>query len=337
MKKLTLVLLLVLSGCASNESLTQADTEPSLDSPVIVAGAFPVSWLASEIANGCAGIVDLTPAGGDVHDLELTPNQTAEIIDADLVITVSGFQPAFDDAALAGPAPLLDLLPLVNPIYGETHSHEGEDGHGHEGEDGHGHEDEDGHGHGHEDEDGHGHEEESESKDSKILDPHFWLDPNRAIMAATAIKGEIEKLSDSCAVEASANLQTLIADLTAVDLDFKSTLANCQSRTIVVSHEAFGYLSDAYQLKQVAVTGLDPASEPSASRIAEIIALAKKEQVSAVFSEESANPAVAEILANELQVGVLQLNPIELKPASLDYLIEMEQNLDNLSQGLNCR
>ena len=106
---------------------------------------------------------------------------------------------------------------------------------------------------------------------------------------------------------------------------------------MVVSHEAFGYLAKAYDLEQIAVAGLDPESEPSAARISEIIAIAKEKKVSAVFTEENANPAVANILAKELKVGVLVLNPIELKPASLDYLTEMQQNLLNLSQGLGCR
>jgi zinc transport system substrate-binding protein len=105
---------------------------------------------------------------------------------------------------------------------------------------------------------------------------------------------------------------------------------------LVVSHEAFGYLGDAYQLGQIAVTGLDPESEPSAARISEIVQLAKSENVLAVFTESNANPAVADILAQELGVGVLPLNPIELKPASLDYLVEMEENLLNLTKGLDC-
>ena len=58
--------------------------------------------------------------------------------------------------------------------------------------------------------------------------------------------------------------------------------------------------------------------------------------MAAVFTERSANPAVAEILADELKVGVLPLDPIELKPASLDYLTVMATNLSNLREGLVC-
>jgi len=314
MKKLISLfsLIVILVGCSSTETPEQVKEEL----PQIVTGAFPIAWLSSQLAGDCAVVNDLTPAGGDVHDLELTPAQTAAIIDADLIISVSGFQISFDDAVANTTADVLDLLPLIDPILGETHSHNhsGETDHDHEGETDH---------------------EKISGEES--LDPHFWLDPNRAITAANLIKEVINTLSDDCATETSDNYQSLVQNLTQIDVDYRDELSQCQSKTMVVSHEAFGYLAKAYDLEQIAVAGLDPESEPSAARISEIIAIAKEKKVSAVFTEDNANPAVADILAKELKVGVLVLNPIELKPASLDYLTEMQQNLLNLSQGLGCR
>lgn len=322
MKKFTMLLPLfvVLAGCSS----PQAPQQAAEDLPQIVTGAFPVAWLSGQLAGDCAVVNDLTPAGGDVHDLELTPTQTAAIIDADLIVTVSSFQSAFDDAVANTQADVLDLLPFIDPIVGKAHSHDHSNDSDHE----------------HEDEFEHSHEDESEHEkhsEQEVLDPHFWLDPIRSITAVNLIKEKIEALNDDCASEVANNYQTLIQNLTQMDIDYRAELVKCDSRTLVVSHEAFGYLAQAYDLEQIAVAGLDPESEPSAARISEIISMASEKKVSAVFTEASANPAVAEILAQELKVGVLTLNPIELKPASLDYLTEMQQNLLNLSQGLGCR
>ncbi|CAB4571651.1 unannotated protein [freshwater metagenome] len=320
MKKLLIVLLLLISACSSTTESSNAEL------PTITTGAFPIAWLSSELSAGCATVNDLTPAGGDVHDLELTPSQTASVVDADLVITATGFQSALDDAVANTSAPVLDLMTIVNPISGHSHDHD--HGHSHESESGHSHESESGHSH-EMDADG--------SKKSEILDPHFWLDPNRMIVAAAAIRDELSKLSDECRDNALENFANLEASLIQLDMDYQNGLRQCSSNTLVVSHEAFGYLGDVYELEQIAVTGLDPESEPSAARITEIINLAKEQKVSAVFTESSANPAVADILANELKVGVLPLNPIELKPASLDYLGEMQENLRNLIKGLDCK
>ena len=333
MKKLLLVSLLLLGACSSPTDSSNADL------PTITTGAFPIAWLSSELTSGCATVNDLTPVGGDVHDLELTPSQTASVIDADLVITATGFQAAFDDAVATTAAPVLDLMTIINPIFGHDHDHD----HASESDHAHDHSSESDHAHDHSSESDHAHESEqghakdSESKESSdVLDPHFWLDPNRMVLAAAAIRDQVSNLSAQCAQTAAANYVALEAALIELDLQFQSNLAQCRSNTLVVSHEAFGYLGDAYQLEQIAVTGLDPESEPSAARISEIVQLAKSENVLAVFTESNANPAVADILAQELGVGVLPLNPIELKPASLDYLVEMEENLLNLTKGLDC-
>ena len=315
-KTFAAVLVLTLVGCSNSTQTAE------LPLPQITTGVFPVAWLASELAGGCAGITDLTPSGGDVHDLELTASQTRAILSADLVLTVSGFQPSFDDAVTTRTGTTLDLINEINPITGVKHHH--------------GHEDDDEHGH--EDDDEHGHEDESgDKKDNEILDPHFWLDPNRSLTAVELISNQIAALDENCATAVASNKQRVISDLTQLDLAYSSDLAQCQSRTLIVSHQAFGYLADAYNLTQIAVAGLDPEGEPSAARLKEVINLAKAQEVSAVFTESSANPAVAETLAKELVVGILTLDPIELKPPSLDYLLVMNTNLENLKEGLACR
>jgi len=300
-KTFAAVLVLTLVGCSNSTQTAE------LPLPQITTGAFPVAWLASELAGGCAGVTDLTPSGGDVHDLELTASQTRAILSADLVLTVSGFQPSFDDAVTTRTGTTLDLINEINPITGVKH------------------------GHGHADEDAHADE------DGEQLDPHFWLDPSRSLTAVELISNQIAALDENCATAVASNKQRVISDLTQLDLAYSSELAQCQSRTLIVSHQAFGYLADAYNLTQIAVAGLDPEGEPSAARLKEVINLAKAQEVSAVFTESSANPAVAETLAKELAVGILTLDPIELKPASLDYLLVMNTNLENLKQGLACR
>ena len=54
----------------------------------------------------------------------------------------------------------------------------------------------------------------------------------------------------------------LTDDLSRLDEQFRDGLADCASRDLVTSHEAFGYLADAYGLRQVGITGLSPEAEP---------------------------------------------------------------------------
>lgn len=65
----------------------------------VVASFYPLAWAASQVGGELSAVTDLTPAGGEPHDLELTPSQVATIVDADLVIAMgAGFQPAVEAA-----------------------------------------------------------------------------------------------------------------------------------------------------------------------------------------------------------------------------------------------
>ena len=288
---------LILAGCSN----AAEDSQPASESlPSIVTGSFAVAWLASSISDGCAVVTDLAPSGGDAHDLELTASQTASILDADLVIPVDGLQPAFDAVAESKSSGVFDILDLLDPLTAENHA------------------DEDGH-------ENHG-----------LLDPHFWLDPKRVSDAAGFLGAEISKLSADCATKVEVTVPAVQAQLEDLTQEFETSLATCSSRTIVVSHEAFGYLADAFNLEQIGVAGLDPEGEPSAARLKEVIDLANSLGVSAVFTESTVNPDVAQTLADALEVGILTLDPLEIASVSKDYISLMQTNLEALRSGLNC-
>ncbi len=297
---------LILAGCSN----AAEDSQPASESlPSIVTGSFAVAWLASSISDGCAVVTDLAPSGGDAHDLELTASQTASILDADLVVPVDGLQPAFDAVAESKSSGVFDILDLLDPLTAEDHADED------------GHED-------HADEDGH--------EDHGLLDPHFWLDPKRVSDAAGFLGAEISKLSADCATKVEVTVPAVQAQLEDLTQEFETSLATCSSRTIVVSHEAFGYLADAFNLEQIGVAGLDPEGEPSAARLKEVIDLANSLGVSAVFTESTVNPDVAQTLADALEVGILTLDPLEIASVSKDYISLMQTNLEALRSGLNC-
>ena len=57
-------------------------------------------------------VTNLTPAGAEPHDLELTPDQIDEVLDAKAVFELGrGFQPAVEDAAEQRDGTTVQLLP----------------------------------------------------------------------------------------------------------------------------------------------------------------------------------------------------------------------------------
>jgi zinc transport system substrate-binding protein len=162
-------------------------------------------------------------------------------------------------------------------------------------------------------------------------DPHVWLDPIRFIHVVQRI---------GTALHASA--APLVKDLKALDRDYRSGLKDCRRHEIVTSHAAFGYLAQRYGLKQVAITGLAPESEPSPKQLADVVRIVKQTHATTVFFETLISPRLADTVAREVGAKTAVLDPIEgLTPAEQkagdDYLSLMRQNLAALRKALACR
>ena len=78
----------------------------------VVAALAPLAELASRVGGDDVAVEDLTPVGGEPHDLELTTDQVDDVLDADLVLLVGGgFQEAVEEAADGSDAEVLDVDP----------------------------------------------------------------------------------------------------------------------------------------------------------------------------------------------------------------------------------
>ena len=108
---------------------------------------------------------------------------------------------------------------------------------------------------------------------------------------------------------------------------------------MVVSHDAFGYLSK-YGLRVQGIAGLSPDAEPSARHIRELQDLIRSDGITTVFSETLASPKLAESLARDLALRSQVLDPIEGvqedAPSGTDYLTLMRGNLRKLERANSC-
>jgi zinc transport system substrate-binding protein len=88
----------------------------------VVAGFYPLAFAAEQLRGVDVEVTNLTPAGAEPHDLELTPREVEEILGADLVLYLGeGFQPAVEEAVESGEAPALDALDGLELRDGDPH------------------------------------------------------------------------------------------------------------------------------------------------------------------------------------------------------------------------
>lgn len=303
---------LALSACS-----TTADAGAS--GPTVLTSVYPLQYVVEQVAGDLAVVESLTPAGADPHSLELSPRVAREIGEADAVVTLSGFQAAVDTAvAERNPTHLLDAADVV-----DLHS-AGEDGHDHGDE----HADDDHAEDEHSEDDGHDHGTD---------DPHFWLDPTALAAVGDAVGDLLAEIDPDNAATYTANAAALRADLTDLDATLRTGLAACERDVVVVTHAAFGYLTEAYGLTQVGISGIDPDTEPSPARLREIRDVVTEHGVTALYTEVLLGPGVVGALAGDLGVETLVLDPIETQAAGTsDYRDAMLANLEALRTGLGC-
>lgn len=311
--------LLLTSGCAALSDDSGSSASGSDSGKVQIAAAFyPLEFVAERVAGDLAEVTPLTKPGVEPHDLELSINQTAALQSADLILTEHGFQPAVDDAVEQ------DVKGEVVDVEKIVELRKAEEGH----EEGHGDEHAEGEEAAAEDEHAHG-----ES------DPHFWHDPLLMAQYAEGVRDALVKADPDNAETYEANAKSLTEDLTKVDEEFKTGLAQCKIKDVVVSHDAFGYL-DKYGLEFESIAGLTPDAEPNPAQLAEIGEHAKEHGVTTIFSERLVSTALADTLADDLGLKTAVLDPIEGLSADTegeDYLSLMRQNLDALKAANGCQ
>lgn len=327
--------LLATAACGGDAGENATPVTDGADSLNVVVGFYPLQFVAERVAGTTAEITNLTQPGAEAHDLELTPRQIASLADADLVIYQKGFQPAVDAAVeQAQPARVLDVASVASfhtiDATGEhAHDHGDEAAHDEESPEAEAHADEPTT---QEDAD-HAHAEGD-------ADPHIWLSSENMTTITTATAEALAEARPDDQHAFRTNSAALTEELTALHDEFSAGLATCERREFVVSHAAFGYLADDYDLTQIPIRGLTPDNEPSPARIAEVQQLAREHGVTTIFYETLVSPAVAEAIAGDLNLKTDVLDPLEgLTPEAkgADYLEVMESNLTALKAANECR
>jgi zinc transport system substrate-binding protein len=178
---------------------------------------------------------------------------------------------------------------------------------------------------------------ERHESEEGAADPHVWLDPSRLASLGDVIAREMAEIDGDNSDVYESNAEDLEDALDKLDQEYSTALENCARNELVVSHEAFGYLTDRYGLEQIGVSGIDPESEPSPGRVAEVAEFAKAHGVTTIFFEEQVSPDIAQVIADETGAGVEVLDPLEFKPeGESDYFDVMRNNLVSISRALGC-
>ncbi|MEM9812395.1 MAG: zinc ABC transporter substrate-binding protein, partial [Pseudomonadota bacterium] len=192
----------------------------------------------------------------------------------------------------------------------------------------------------HDDEHGEEHAGDHHGHDHGAFDPHAWQSIPNVIAYVDTITGALAQSDPENASAFYQNRATYVEELEALDAEIRVMMDALpeESRTVVTSHDAFGYFADAYGLTFLAPQGLSTESEASAADVAEMIVQIREDGISAVFVESIVDNRLLEQIARETGArigGTLYSDALSGPdgPAST-YVDMMRHNATTLSQAL---
>lgn len=103
------------AGCGGEAGAGDGGTE-------VVAGFYPLAFAAETIGGEGVEVTNVTPAGAEPHDVELSVRDVERVRSADLVLYAGGdFQPALEEAADSAEGRAVDVLEGLELREGDPH------------------------------------------------------------------------------------------------------------------------------------------------------------------------------------------------------------------------
>lgn len=178
-----------------------------------------------------------------------------------------------------------------------------------------------------------------EEAGERVADPHAWQSLAHAEIYVANIASALIALDPGNAAYYQTQRDNYLQRVKELLTEVRVSLARlpASQRKVITSHDAFGYLGQAYGLQFIAPQGLSTHSEPSAAEVAALIRQIRADQVRAVFVENIRDPRLIKQIAEEAgaQVGgTLYSDALAGSGPASSYLGMYRHNVQTLVEAL---
>ena len=294
----------------------------------VICTVFPAYDFARTLAGDRANVSLLIPPGAESHSYEPTPQDMASLSCCDLIIANGGVGENWLESLLeAGEvnAPVVYMLHSVSLIEEEHKEGMQNAAHAHE----------------HDDSCAHEHEHEADAGHGAEYDEHVWTSPKNAAHICTDISAALCGLDPAGESYYKERLDTYSQQLLDLDSTFRETVDAAGHRSMIFADRfPVRYFVEEYGLDYYAAfPGCAEDTEPSARTVAFLIDRVREQGIGAVYFIEFSNEKMADVIVEDTGCKKLlfhschNVSTQELE-SGVTYLALMEQNLENLKEGL---
>ncbi|MBK0418676.1 zinc ABC transporter substrate-binding protein [Leucobacter sp. CSA1] len=319
---------LALAGCSSPGGAADG----SGDRLKVVATTTQLTDFAGEIGGDQIELTGLLTPGASAHHFDPAPADLLALGEADvLIVNGAGLETFVDSAVEASgfDGTVIDASEGIDLAEAKeiTAEAEGEAGHAEEEHEGHAHadaEEHEGHDHASEGDDAHAddahaeeghadaHAEEGHDEhdhDHGDLNPHIWTSPRYAEGMASMIAGDLARVDPDHADDYTERADAYVAKLQDLDAWIAAQFERVPEadRVLVSGHDSMRYYLHDYGIEFAGsiLPSFEDNAEPSAADIDALVQAIRERGVQAVFVESSMSPKLAQTIAKEAGVEVV--------------------------------
>lgn len=280
------------------------------DAPKVITDIAPIHSLTARVMDG-VGTPDLllTP-GASPHDFALRPSDAARLSHADLVVWVGEGLTPWLEAPLHNLTNGLRVELLHSDDWPERQFSDDHDDH----DDHEGHDHKEGHDHDH---------------DHSGTDPHAWADPVVASVWVGHIADALSEIDPENAATYASNAQAAQAELASLTRDITKQLSGLTGQ-FIVSHDAYGYFTDRFNLPPAIAISASDAQRPGAAHMAELRGQVQSGAITCVLTDPQVSDDWADLLREGTDIRTARVDLIggDL-PQGADLYPHLLRNLAN--------
>jgi ABC-type Zn uptake system ZnuABC Zn-binding protein ZnuA len=234
----------------------------------VVATTSQLADIARELGGKRAEVHGILEPGADPHDFEARPSDAVELAGADVVLRSGGDVDEWLDELVDNSGTEAEVLTLIDRV------------------------------------------STLRSGPSEEVDPHWWQDPLQAIVAAEAIRTALIEADPEGRKRYERNARRYLAQLRDLDAEVERCLAQvpARARKLVTTHDSLGYFAERYGLEVIGsvIPSLSTQAQPSTKDINALVEQVKRDQVQAVFGEDSSSRRLESAISRETGADVGQ-------------------------------
>jgi len=266
--------MLAISCGGSDSAATTMPNRPSVVVTYSILGA-----VVADVVGDAADVTVLMPNGSDPHEWQPSAKDIEKLQHADLIVTNGlGLEAGLVDVLKQAQDDHVDIFVATDHI---TPRRVGE---------------------------GEGTDPTDEDQSVGAQDPHIWTDPS---VMSEVVRALGEKLS-SINIEISEQAAKVSEDLLTLDHNIEKSMSALDpaQRLLITGHESLGYFARRYDFTLIGaiIPNLSSKSEASAADMTSLVEKIKTNQVQVIFTELGTSGDVADSLAKDAGVKVVEVS-----------------------------